>query len=46
MALRDKFHLANDDILAFTWIIDFPMFEQDERIGKIDFGHNPFSMPK
>lgn len=46
LALRDKFHLANDDILAFTWIIDFPMFEQDERIGKIDFGHNPFSMPK
>jgi aspartyl-tRNA synthetase len=31
LALRDKFHLADNDILAFTWVIDFPMFEQDER---------------
>lgn len=46
LALRDKFNLADKKILAFSWIIDFPMFEQDEATGKIDFAHNPFSMPK
>lgn len=34
------------DTLAFCWITDFPMFEENEITGKIDFGHNPFSMPK
>jgi aspartyl-tRNA synthetase len=34
------------DELAFAWITDFPMFEENEITGKIDFGHNPFSMPK
>jgi aspartyl-tRNA synthetase len=34
------------DILAFSWITDFPMFEENEITGQIDFGHNPFSMPK
>ena len=32
-------------MLAFCWIKDFPMFEQDEKTGKLDFAHNPFSMP-
>jgi aspartyl-tRNA synthetase len=32
--------------LAFCWVTDFPMFEENEITGKIDFGHNPFSMPK
>ena len=36
----------NKDILAFSWITDFPMFEINEITGKVDFGHNPFSMPK
>lgn len=36
----------NKDILAFSWITDFPMFEENEITWKIDFGHNPFSMPK
>ncbi len=31
---------------AFCWIIDFPMFEMDETTGKLDFSHNPFSMPQ
>jgi aspartyl-tRNA synthetase len=31
--------------LALCWIIDFPMFEQDSITWKIDFSHNPFSMP-
>ena len=36
----------NKDILAFCWIKDFPFFEINEETGKLDFGHNPFSMPK
>ncbi|MGC6485939.1 MAG: aspartate--tRNA ligase [Candidatus Puniceispirillales bacterium] len=31
---------------AFCWIVDFPMFEQDETTGEIIFSHNPFSMPQ
>lgn len=45
LALRDKFQLADPKKLALCWIIDFPMFEKDEATGKIDFAHNPFSMP-
>ncbi|MEA3304183.1 MAG: aspartate--tRNA ligase [Patescibacteria group bacterium] len=45
LALRDKYNLAADTDLAFTWVTDFPMFEKDEKTGKIDFGHNPFSIP-
>ncbi len=36
----------NPDVLSFCWITDFPMFEINEITGKVDFGHNPFSMPK
>ena len=35
---RDKF--------MFAWIVDFPIYEQDEETGEIDFEHNPFSMPQ
>ena len=31
---------------AFCWIVDFPMFEYDETVKKVDFSHNPFSMPQ
>ncbi len=34
------------DRFAFAWIVDFPIYEQDEESGKIDFEHNPFSMPQ
>jgi aspartyl-tRNA synthetase len=33
-------------VFKFCWIVDFPMYEMDEKTGKIDFAHNPFSMPK
>ena len=33
-------------VFKFAWIVDFPMFEKDEVTGKIDFSHNPFSMPQ
>jgi aspartyl-tRNA synthetase len=45
LALRDKYSLADKNLLAFSWIKDFPMFEEDEKTGKLDFSHNPFSMP-
>ncbi|MGR6971643.1 aspartate--tRNA ligase [Streptomyces cynarae] len=35
-----------DGVFRFCWIVDFPMFEKDEDTGKIDFSHNPFSMPQ
>ncbi|MBB1565162.1 aspartate--tRNA ligase [Candidatus Gracilibacteria bacterium] len=48
-----RIHLASiieglipKDVLAFSWITDFPFFEESDITGKIDFGHNPFSMPK
>lgn len=46
LALRDKYSLAKENVLACCWIIDFPMFEINEETGKIDFSHNPFSMPQ
>jgi aspartyl-tRNA synthetase len=38
--------LIDQDRYAFAWIVDFPMYEADEDTGKIDFSHNPFSMPQ
>ena len=42
----DHFGLKNPDEVAYTWVIDFPFYEWDEKLKKLDFGHNPFSMPK
>ncbi len=38
--------LIDRDQFAFCWIVDFPMYEIDETTGKLDFSHNPFSMPQ
>ena len=38
--------LTDQDRFAFAWIVDFPIYEQDEESGAIDFEHNPFSMPQ
>jgi aspartyl-tRNA synthetase len=38
--------LIDENVFRFAWIVDFPMFEKDEATGKIDFSHNPFSMPQ
>ena len=47
---RDKIakdlDLIDDDIFAFCWIVDYPMFERNEITNKIEFSHNPFSMPQ
>lgn len=40
------FNLKDPSVVAFTWIIDFPFYEWDDHGKKLDFGHNPFSMPK
>lgn len=42
----EKLLTLNRDELAFCWIVDFPMFEWNEDEKKIDFSHNPFSMPQ
>ncbi len=38
--------LTDESKFEFAWIVDFPIFEKDEESGKIDFEHNPFSMPQ
>lgn len=38
--------LLEKDVFRFCWIVDFPMYELDEETGKIEFSHNPFSMPQ
>lgn len=44
-AFADALGLKDPQQVALCWIIDFPLYEQDEATGKIDFCHNPFSMP-
>ena len=46
ISFADHFHLKNPDEVAYCWVIDFPFYEWDEQRNKLDFGHNPFSMPK
>ena len=47
---RDKIakdlDLIDENIFAFCWIVDYPMFERDDQTNKIGFSHNPFSMPQ
>lgn len=40
------FELKDPNVIALAWIVDFPFYEWDDKAGKLDFGHNPFSMPK
>jgi aspartyl-tRNA synthetase len=44
--LGQDLDLIEQNCFKFCWIVDFPMYEQDEETGKIDFSHNPFSMPQ
>jgi aspartyl-tRNA synthetase len=43
--LADHFELKDPSVIALAWIVDFPFYEVNESTGKVDFGHNPFSMP-
>jgi len=42
----EDLELIRDDEFKFCWIVDFPMYEYDEVEKKLDFSHNPFSMPQ
>ncbi|KAG6383676.1 hypothetical protein SASPL_156561 [Salvia splendens] len=44
--VADQLGLIDDKRFEFCWIVDFPMFEYDEDAKKVDFSHNPFSMPQ
>ena len=46
IAFADHFELKDPDEVAICWIVDFPFYEWDDGANKLDFGHNPFSMPK
>ncbi len=43
---RDRLNLADKDIMAFAWVVDFPMFEWKEEEKKWDAAHHPFTMPQ
>lgn len=42
----DHFDLKDPNIIALAWIVDFPFYEWNDSERKVDFGHNPFSMPR
>ena len=44
--IGDELGLTDLNRFAFAWIVDFPIYERDSETGKIDFEHNPFSMPQ
>lgn len=44
--IGEELGLTEKDRFAFCWVVDFPMYEKDDESGKIDFSHNPFSMPQ
>ena len=44
--IAEDLNLINKDEFAFCWIVDYPMYEVDEKTKKITFSHNPFSMPQ
>src|SRR3984885_10253033 len=44
--LGQLLNLIEQDVYRFCWIVDFPMYEFDSEHGKVDFSHNPFSMPQ
>lgn len=41
----DHFNLKDPNVISLVWVVDFPFYEWDEKANKLDFGHNPFSMP-
>jgi aspartyl-tRNA synthetase len=44
--IGSELDLTDMDRFAFAWIVDFPIYEKDAETGRIDFEHNPFSMPQ
>jgi len=46
LILRDKLNLADKDVMAFAWVVDFPMFAWNEEEQRWDAEHHPFTMPQ
>jgi aspartyl-tRNA synthetase len=46
VAIGEELGLVDESRFAFAWIVDFPMYEKDDETGRMDFSHNPFSMPQ
>ena len=46
LRIGEELDLVEKDVFRFCWIVDFPMYEYDEDNKKVDFSHNPFSMPQ
>ena len=44
--IANELNLIDENTFAFCWIVDYPMFEKNEITNKIEFSHNPFSMPQ
>ncbi len=44
--IANELNLIDENIFSFCWVVDYPMFEMDENTKKIEFSHNPFSMPQ
>ncbi len=44
--IANDLNLIDENIFSFCWVVDYPMFEKDEQTNKIEFSHNPFSMPQ
>jgi aspartyl-tRNA synthetase len=45
-SLGRQLELIEENVYRFCWIVDFPMYEADPETGKVEFSHNPFSMPQ
>ncbi len=46
VAFADHFELKDPSVVALCWVVDFPFYEWDEARKRVDFGHNPFTMPR
>jgi aspartyl-tRNA synthetase len=46
VTIGNELNLVDNNRFAFAWIVDFPMYEKDTETRKVDFSHNPFSMPQ
>ncbi len=44
--IASELNLIDENVFSFCWVVDYPMFEIDENTKKIEFSHNPFSMPQ
>jgi aspartyl-tRNA synthetase len=44
--IAEEMDIVEKDAFRFCWVVDYPMFEINDKTGKVDFSHNPFSMPQ